>query len=235
MASGKTLKGQLDDVAALSEPVRRDLYLHVAGQAGPVSREEAASALGINRSLAAFHLDKLVEAGLLEAEYRRLSGKTGPGAGRPSKLYRRSERQVHVALPRRNYELLARILSGAITEAAAQGRGAGDAPARSAHALGLAFGSDARRRAGTRPKRERLVEAVEHSLEAIGYEPYRWDGEIRLRNCPFHALVEDFKPLVCGLNLSLVRGVLEGVRAPDMRGEPTSRPGECCVTVVRGQ
>src|SRR5579871_3156353 len=94
------LTKEIESIAALDEPVRRRLYLYVAAN-GDSSRDDAARAAGISRSLAAFHLDKLVEEGLLEAVYRRLSGRSGPGAGRPSKLYRRSRREVHIDLPPR--------------------------------------------------------------------------------------------------------------------------------------
>jgi len=103
----------IDDVAVLSEPVRRALYAHVAEQPQPVGRDAAAVAVGVSRSLAAFHLDRLVDAGLLDVTYRRLSGRSGPGAGRPAKLYLRSSRQVELSLPARRYELAARLFADA--------------------------------------------------------------------------------------------------------------------------
>lgn len=51
-----------------------------------MSRAEAADAVGVARTLAAFHLGKLVDAGLLEVAHRRLTGRSGPGAGRPAKV-----------------------------------------------------------------------------------------------------------------------------------------------------
>src|SRR4029079_17932770 len=92
-------------VALLDEPVRRQLYDLVAARQQAVSRDEAARGAGISRALAAFHLDRLVEAGLLAVEYRRLSGRTGPGAGRPAKLYRRAPGEISVSVPDRHYEL----------------------------------------------------------------------------------------------------------------------------------
>ena len=94
----ESFDAQVAGIAALDEPVRRDLYLHVAAQAEPVSRDAAATAVGISRSLAAYHLDKLAAAGLLDVEYRRPPGRSGPGAGRPAKLYRRTGRQLDVSL-----------------------------------------------------------------------------------------------------------------------------------------
>src|SRR5437667_457658 len=101
-------------IASLDEPVRRELYLYVAGRGGEVGRDEAARALRISRALAAFHLDKLVALGLLDAAYRRLSGRQGPGAGRPAKLYRRSTRQLEITLPQRRYDLAGRLLARAL-------------------------------------------------------------------------------------------------------------------------
>src|SRR2546427_367435 len=108
--TGSAAERQLAGIAVLGDPVRRRLYLYVVDQPGEVSREAAARAVGITRPAAAFHLEKLVEEGLLEAGYRRLSGRRGPGAGRPARVYRRAAREVHIDLPSRDYELVARVL-----------------------------------------------------------------------------------------------------------------------------
>src|SRR5512140_2388596 len=96
---------QVTGVAALAEPVRRDLYLYVVAQSEPVSRDQASEGVGVPRHTAKFHLDRLVEDGLLDVDYKRLSGREGPGAGRPTKRYRRSDRELSVALPPRRYDL----------------------------------------------------------------------------------------------------------------------------------
>ena len=105
---------QLETLALLDEPVRRKLYLHVAETGEEVSRDQAARATKVSRALAAFHLDRLVEAGLLETTFRRLTGRTGPGAGRPAKLYRRASVQLDVSVPERRYEMAAHILARAL-------------------------------------------------------------------------------------------------------------------------
>src|SRR5262245_29851523 len=110
----KEFTAQLETLAVLEEPLRRKLYLYVAGREEPVGRDEAARAAGVSRALAAFHLDKLVGAGLLEATFRRLSERTGPGAGRPSKLYRRAAGEFGVSLPPRRYELAAHVFAQAL-------------------------------------------------------------------------------------------------------------------------
>src|ERR671931_822566 len=113
---------QLWGWAAPEEPLRRKLYLYVVGRGRDVSRDEAARATRVSRALAAFHLDKLVEADLLQATFRRLSGRVGPGAGRPSKLYRRASTQFDLSLPQRRYELAAHVLAQALAETRTQDR-----------------------------------------------------------------------------------------------------------------
>ncbi|HEX2299940.1 MAG TPA: helix-turn-helix domain-containing protein, partial [Pseudonocardiaceae bacterium] len=112
---------QVSRVSALAEPARRALYLYVAAQPEAVSRDQAAEGVGLPRHTVKFHLDKLVADGLLDTEFRRLSGRRGPGAGRPTKLYRRSAREVAVTLPQRHYDLAGRILAGAVETAARDG------------------------------------------------------------------------------------------------------------------
>ena len=226
---GKPLDDDLAAVGALQDPVRRSLYRFVAAQPGEVSRDEAAAAAGIQRQLAAFHLDKLVEAGLLDTSYRRLTGRTGPGAGRPAKLYRRSAAERFVSLPPRKYDLAAELLAEAVEEA-------GDRPARVALAdvarqFGQRLGEQILSRLGSRASRERRLSALAESLDEYGYEPRREGRSLRLSNCPFHALAEGHRDLVCGMNLTLVEGVVEGMRAGDLDPCLEPRPGECCVTV----
>jgi predicted ArsR family transcriptional regulator len=221
------------DVAAigsLQDPVRRALYRYVVSQPADVSRDDAAAAAGIQRQLAAFHLDKLVDAGLLETSYRRLSGRTGPGAGRPAKLYRRSASEHAVSLPPRQYDLAAELLANAVEEA-------GDRSARVAltdvaRRFGRRLGEEIRTRLGGRASRERRLSALAESLDRFGYEPRREAGAVRLANCPFHTLAEGHRELVCGMNLSLVKGVVEGMGADDLKPCLDFRPGECCVTVM---
>jgi predicted ArsR family transcriptional regulator len=218
----------VDAIALLAEPARRALYDWVVAAGRPVSRDEAAAGAGVSRALAAFHLDRLVEAGLLTPEYRRLTGRTGPGAGRPAKLYARAPAEVAVSLPDRSYEVAAKVFADALSELAASLPP--DAVTSSARALGEDVGTEARRKAGARPGARRRREALLATLSERGYEPREMeDGEIRLGNCPFHALVEEHRPLVCGMNLALAEGVVAGLG--DDRVEPRldPQPGSCCV------
>jgi predicted ArsR family transcriptional regulator len=223
----RRVERQIEELAVLGEPARRALYFYVVNRQREVSREEAARAVKVSRSLAGFHLDRLVEEGLLEASFRRLSGRAGPGAGRPAKLYRRSSRQIDVTLPQRSYELAARILATAID--ASDAPKARNALATTARSIGERIGAEARARAGPRPGKKRLLAAMVAALAAQGYEPEPAAGELRLRNCPFHALVSEHKDLVCGMNLALIEGVVEGLDLPAAKPVLAPTPGMCCV------
>ncbi|MGE0640929.1 MAG: helix-turn-helix transcriptional regulator [Thermoanaerobaculia bacterium] len=224
------LEQQLGGLALLGDRVRRAIYLHVVSSSGEVSRDDAAGAVGVSRSVASFHLDRLVEEGLLETAFRRLSGRSGPGAGRPSKLYRRSGRQLEVSLPPRRYELAARLLAEAVDHSpASQAR---DALAESARARGHRLGTEARARAGARAGRRRLLAELAAVLVAQGYEPELVGTELRLRNCPFHALVGEHTQLVCGMNLDLLEGVVDGLAVRGAKPVLAPRPGLCCVCVL---
>jgi len=223
------LERQIAAIASLDEPIRRGLYLYVLARRREVGRDEAARAVRISRALAAFHLDKLAELGLLETSYRRLTRRRGPGAGRPAKLYRRASRGLDFTLPARRYEFAGRVFVRALAAVASPGsRRALERAARAAgRRLASAVRPSARRRsAGT----HRLSEAVA-VLDECGFEPARTNGEVRLSNCPFEALAEECRPLVCGMNLALVRGVIAGVRARGVRAELRPTPGSCCVII----
>ena len=207
----------------LAEPVRRDLYDWVVAQARPVGREEAARALTITRALATFHLDRLAAAGLLDGGYRRLTGRVGPGAGRPARVYWRAARPFSVALPERRYERLAQLFAAALERV---GDTSVPAPRQeAARELGEQLGANERR--GTAATR------LATALRAGGYEPVTdQDGAIRLRNCPFEALASAYRPLVCGTNLALAEGVLRGAGATAVRPVLDYQPDWCCVVFV---
>ena len=220
---------QIERVAALRDPTRRALYRHVARADEPVGREEAASAVGVSASLAAFHLDKLVGAGLLRASYRRLSGRSGPGAGRPAKLYERSSQEVSVALPARRYELAARLLLDAVE--AGGGADAAERLRAAARQLGESTGSADAAAHGSPRSRAASLARVEPLLSDLGYEPDGEDGSLVLRNCPFHALAQQSTTLICGMNLDLVGGMLDGLGARGVAAELAPQPGRCCVVI----
>ena len=224
-------EGQVAGVAALNEPVRRELYLFVTNSAEAVSREQAAAAVGVQKALAAFHLDKLAEEGLLEVEFRRLTGRTGPGAGRPAKLYRRSDRQIDVSLPPREYDLAALLLAAAVDAAESSGKSVRKELERAARAFGTDMGERALERAGSRPSKAKKREALFEVLREHGFEPRNVGGDIVLANCPFHALSQQFTDLVCGMNLHLLEGVRSVLNVGDHELQPRlePEPGQCCV------
>jgi predicted ArsR family transcriptional regulator len=224
------IERQIRAVAVLDEPVRRALYSYVANNPGEVTRDTAARAAGISRALAAFHLDKLVAEGFLEVSYRRVSGRRGPGAGRPAKLYRPSRRQIDVTLPPRRYELAAHLF--ARTFARHAGPGPRAALRRAARRLGAEIGRAARPATRRRPPRAQQMKQAENLLLEHGYAPVRCGGGVvRLRNCPFHALAQDQRALVCGMNLALIEGVVDGLGLKGVHAAPDPRPGFCCVAL----
>jgi predicted ArsR family transcriptional regulator len=206
-------------VAALAEPTRRRVYDFVVRQSDPVSRDDAVAALGLPRATAAFHLDRLVADGLLVAGFARRSGRSGPGAGRPAKLYERAECSVVVSLPERSYDLAGELLADAVVEAEATGESPSEALGRRARERGRELGEQA----GTGES------AALRVLEEQGYEP-RADGDaVVLANCPFHTLAQRQTELVCGMNLRLLEGVLEGVGEEAMAARLCPAEGLCCI------
>lgn len=221
-------------VALLDEPLRRKLYEYVARQPQPVGRDEAATATGATRENAAFHLDRLAEGGLLEVSFKRLSRRTGPGAGRPAKLYRRSTREIDVTIPARRYRLLAELLAGALDEP--HGKGPRREVGKAARAFGAKLGAEARARAGARRSPAAILRAAMAVLDEYGFEPAEGPrGSVRLRNCPFDALARRHRDLVCGMNLSLMEGVLAGLDAGGASARLDPQPGMCCVALTAGR
>jgi predicted ArsR family transcriptional regulator len=215
-------------VTGLADPVRARLYQAVAGSSGPIGRDEAAAAAGIGRPLAAYHLDRLVELGLLTASYQRPAGRVGPGARRPAKVYARSAREFTVSVPPREYELAARLLAVAVdSDSDGQSRSILLDAARE-------FGSDlgVRSRSGDTAKLSARP-AVEVVLRQYGFEPRpAEDGSVELHNCPFHQLVASHQELVCGMNLALMQGLISGLDAGGMRPRLDPQPGRCCVVIA---
>lgn len=217
-------------VASLNEPLRRRLYDYVAASPEPVSRDGAAAALGVARSVVAFHLDKLVAAGLLQVDRRRPEGRTGPGAGRPAKWYSRVPGELTVSIPKRRYELAARLLAEA-AERSSPSLLMADALTEVVHEHGRGIGAEVRRHAGGRAP---TVDDVVAALDELGYEPRRADGAVVMANCPFHVLAVEHRELVCGMNLHFLRGLVEAAGLPESSVGLDPAPGRCCVTLVPG-
>jgi predicted ArsR family transcriptional regulator len=207
---------RIASVAALDDPTSRAVFDFVSAAAEAVTRDAAADGLGVSRRIAAAHLDKLAEQGLLTVEFRRLHNRTGPGAGRPAKLYRRTTDEVAVSVPDRHYELAANLLAAAVTESIGTGGEVGEIVNRNAYQAGQEIGSAS----------ADLLDA----LVETGYEPHDDDG-LLLANCPFHRLARQYTDLVCGLNVHLLRGMTEAVGAA-YQAILDPAPGRCCVRLA---
>jgi predicted ArsR family transcriptional regulator len=206
-------------VAALADPQRRRLYRLATERA--ISRDDAAATLGMPRSTAALNLDRLADAGLLTVTHVRRSGRTGPGAGRPAKLYRAASAEVAATIPERHYELAGALLAAAAEEADERGIAVRDALATEAFAAGAAIGAD--------------CDSLEDALTVCGYAPRgAASGDVVLENCPFHVLASRHTALICGANLELVRG-LASATADERTPVLAPTPGRCCVEVRRGE
>lgn len=219
---------QVAGVSALAEPARRALYLYVAAQPEPVSRDQAAAGAELPRHTAKFHLDKLVADGLLDTEFRRLTGRRGPGAGRPTKLYRRSDREVAVTLPQRHYDLAGQILAGAVEDASRDGGPVLEAVRRAAAAAGHRLGAAV----GLRGSSVSPLEDVAAALAAHGYEPRVECDAVVLANCPFHALAREHTALVCGMNLHLITAMAAELGLPAVRATLQPAAARCCVRLT---
>jgi predicted ArsR family transcriptional regulator len=204
----------VEAITALGDPVRRRLYDYVVAQDHEVGRAEAADAAGIQRTLAAFHLDRLAGAGLLDVVFRRPPGKAGPGAGRPAKLYRRSAVEHAVSLPPRDYGTAAVLLAEVVDALGAEAE-LEEVARRHGRSAGASAKGD-----------------IEEVLARQRYAPYREGDAVRMRNCPFHTLARDFPPLMCGMNLALVEGLLDGMGETGLSACLRPRPGECCVEII---
>lgn len=224
-------------VAALDQPVRRELYRLLVAADGWTSRDQAAAALGVPRSVAAFHLDKLADAGVVDVRFERTTGRQGPGAGRPSKLYRPSESEVAASIPERRYDLAGSLLATAVAESTRTGAPVRDCVRAAARAAGRRIGEEAAEAgaaADRGPRGGDRRRAVLDVLVRHGYQPdVRRGNEVALTNCPFDRLAEEHRDLVCGMNLDFLDGVLEGMGATDrLSARLDPAPGYCCVRIA---
>jgi predicted ArsR family transcriptional regulator len=220
----------LGPAAALDDPLRRRLYGFVRDAGRPITREEAAAMAGISRKLAAFHLDKLLDRGLLKAHYARPAGRSGPGAGRSSKMYELSDVELELSIPERRYDLVGELLVDAIQTETSDESGR-EAALRVAGGRGTELGQEANDvQRLRRPGPERTLSAAREVLERYGFEPYsERPGELALRNCPFHSLARRSPDLVCEMNRAFIDGVVRGLGNERVEATIDRAPGECCV------
>jgi len=229
---GTDADDRLAAISTLGEPTRRALYEHVVAAGDWVSRDDAADAAGLERATAAHHLDRLAADGLLEVDFQRRSGRQGPGAGRPAKLYRRARRDFDVALPPRDYALAGRLLAEAADRSHANGIDIKAALDDVATAEGERLGGEI----ATRLRRERAHKSesrrrvVLGAIEEHGFEPQTGaDGTVVLRNCPFHQLAQAHRELICGMNLCMMDATIETVGETGLAAHLEPEEGYCCV------
>lgn len=208
-------------VASLGDEKRRQLFQLVASSAGPIGRDDAADALGLPRSTASFHLDKLVQDGLLAVEFQKAAGKTGPGSGRPAKMYRPAASEVGASVPDRNYDLAGELLAAAIEHSAATGDAVGDSLRTTSYRKGLELAAGA--------------EGLTEFIAGEGYDPQPdGHGGLVLANCPFHRLSDGHPDVVCAMNGSFLRGAAAACGEPEDRIAPNSVRGQCCARITAG-
>ena len=232
----ESFEQSLEAVGMLADERRRHMYLFIREAGRPVSRDEAAAEVGISRKLAAFHLDRLVEKGLLKAHYVRLSGRRGPGAGRPSKVYEPTETEISVSIPSRSYDVLGMLLLRALEHRACD-LSVLESVRRAARAKGRGLGEQVRRVRRLRsPGTRKVLKTAEEVLYDRGYEPYRDEsGALRLRNCPFRTLAQHSVELVCGMNEAFIGGFLEALGSTSVTAKLDPRSEGCCVRIDTGE
>ena len=216
-------------IGVLADPVRRRLYEFVCSQDQPVSRDHAAHAVGIARHKAKFHLDRLEAAGLLEADYVRLTGRSGPGAGRPAKRYRRGRKEFAVTLPARDYELAGHIMADAISDSMRTGAPITETISKAASIHGVALAVTA---ADPPPEADAALDLAVRILGERGYEPRRTDHAIVMANCPFHALAAEHTELVCRMNHSLLAAFVDAIAPGLLEASLEPAGNRCCVTLT---
>lgn len=225
-----TASTDVSSLAALGDPIRRHLYEFVVAQGEPVSRDMAAAGTQIARHVAKFHLDKLEEEGLLETDYARPSGRSGPGAGRPTKFYRRSTREFSVSLPERHYDLAGRLLANAITVSQRDSISIGVGLKKSASDFGRLLADEVKTHLENHPTKVKVDESISQVLSVHGYEPRREDDCLLLGNCPFHTLAQEYTSLICGINHDLISSMLEALPTK-LTAELEPEQGRCCVVL----
>ena len=234
MEEASDLERRIAGIAALDQPIRRDLYRLLRSAGGWTTRDDAAATLGLARAVVAFHLDKLAEAGVVDVRFERTSGRQGPGAGRPAKLYRLAVDELTASIPARHYDLAGSLLVSAIAESIRTGEPISDCLRVAARAAGRQLGADASEAVRTATRIEDRRDAVVDVLARHGYQPEIVPrDEVALGNCPFHRLAEQQRELVCSMNLDFLTGLLDGTGTDSSlsaRLHPV--PGFCCVRIV---
>ena len=216
--TGLSWRERLTALSSLGDDSRRRLYEYVCAAGAATGRDEAAAALGLPRSTASFHLDRLVRDGLLGTEFRKPAGKGGPGSGRPAKLYVPLFAEIGVSVPERNYDLAGVVLASAVSAAMEDGGSAREALLGTARAKGAEAGAGG----------GDFLDV----LAGQGYRPQADDGGHALLNCPFHSLSRSHPEVVCAMNGAFLAGVADACGVDAARVAADDRPGHCCARIL---
>lgn len=209
-------------VASLGDPVRKRLFQLVRDSAHALSRDDCAATLGLPKSTIRAQLDRLVEEKLLAVQFRKIGERTGPGSGRPTKLYTAVQSEVSASVPPRHYDLAAGLLAAAVQRSIDHGSDIAQSLAQVAFEEGY-------RRGAAAGNIHRLLADTGYSPEPDGV------GGTIMGNCPFDRLAKDHNQVVCSLNGALLGGALAGCADTDHALEPDAEISHCCARLVRKQ
>ncbi len=215
---------------ALGDETRWRIYEQIRRAGRPLSRQEVGERVGIPVRLAAFHLERLLDVGMLTAHYARPPGRSGPGAGRTAKYYAPAELELDLSIPQRRYEFLGALLVDAL-QAASRGEPAYEAASSIASTQGREIGEGARPRRSHRRTEGQRRRTLTNLLDDLAYEPYPTpEGGIAFHNCPFHSLARRAPEVVCFINHAFLDGILDGLGEEGLEALLACRqPGDCCV------
>ena len=218
--------------SAFGDPTRRRIYLEAHEHPEGVTASEVAERFALHANVARHHLDKLAAGGYLEVRTGR--GAVGAGAGRPSKRYVATAREVDLVFPVRHDDLVMTLLARALellpreaAEAMAEQVGA-EYGAAMASSLGVGDGHRSFRSA---------LHAVADALTAHGFAAHtegRGDAlSIVSDHCPFGGPAVA-SPLICAVDRGMVKGMLGALYGDTDPATTSSRAlGDAtCVTNV---
>lgn len=203
----------MDALQAIGDRGLRDTLVFVRGEPQAVTIDEVAAAHGIHRNVARRRLEQLATARLLVTGFERRTGRSGPGAGRPAKVYSPAPEMSGIEFPARRYPELVGLLLD-------------DVPTRRREDVGVRFGTMLAAAAEVEPSTDRRVglERLCEALGALGFQAHLESldddaAEIVTPTCPLRPLVvtdASAADLDRGVWRALVAGALEGVDPDDV-------------------
>ncbi|MBT2618109.1 MULTISPECIES: metalloregulator ArsR/SmtB family transcription factor [unclassified Bacillus (in: firmicutes)] len=196
----------------LADPTRYYIYQHIVNNHGDVSVQEIADSFNIHPNVARLHLSKLEDIDMLTS----ISRKTGKG-GRPSRLYRLSDKVIQLHFPYRNYQLLAKIAVQSMMTLGEQGK-------QALYETGKVFGEELinQQLALKSTSIDRLafaekVNMLKNAATIAGLSPEIQASEeenkisFRIFNCPFKEVTEVEPGTICSMHNSFLKGMFEAL------------------------